>query len=130
MGANIILLIASALDKDKYLTLLKISKEIGLEVLLEIHNEEELENFYDSLVDIVGVNNRNLNDFETNINISINLSSLIPKGVPKISESGIYDIKIVKELSNIGYNGFLIGDNFMRTNDPELTCLEFINKIK
>ena len=101
------------------------AKSIGLEVLLEIHKEKELEHICDD-VDIVGVNNRNLDNFEVNVETSLQLIELIPKGVPAISESGITEIQTLLTLKKAGFKGFLMGENFMRTKDPGLAFEKFV----
>jgi indole-3-glycerol phosphate synthase len=96
---------------------------------MEIHSKEELSKF-NEYVDIVGVNNRNLKDFSVSIATSINLFDDLPKEVVKISESGINDPNAIVKLKKVGYQGFLIGEYFMKTADPAKTCREFIKRIK
>lgn len=130
MGANIILLIAAILDTTQIKTLSEFTHSLGMEVLLEVHNEEELLcNLYDS-IDVIGVNNRNLKDFSLNIGTSIKLAENIPSKYLKISESGIHDPETIVKLKSHGFNGFLIGENFMKTADPGAAMLEFVGKIK
>src|SRR5690606_30471649 len=107
-GADIILLIAAILSPEKVAELANEAKKLGMEVLLEIHNEEELCHICDEIA-MVGVNNRNLKTFEVSINTSIRLSSLIPENKLKISESGINDVAAIQLLKQHGYKGFLIG---------------------
>ncbi len=95
---------------------------------MEIHTAEELQKI-NQYVDIVGVNNRNLKDFTVDINRSIELSQLIPNDFVKISESGISDIKNIKLLKQYGFEGFLIGENFMKTRNPGQSFLDFIAKL-
>lgn len=129
-GADVILLIASALSADEITTLSKKAHELGLEVLLEIHDIEELEKSPLKYVDIVGVNNRNLKNFEeSNINASLELSSLIPADKVKISESCISQPQTVNKLKEAGYQGFLIGESFMKTVNPAKALAEFIEQI-
>ena len=128
MGADVILLIASALSVDETNELAKKAKALGLEVLLEIHNREELEHI-NEYVDMVGVNNRNLKTFEVNIDVSKELADLIPDEFVKISESGISNPETVIELRKYGYKGFLMGENFMKTENPALSLKEFIELI-
>ena len=130
IGSDAVLLIASCLTKKEIISLARLSKSLGLEVLIEVHSEYELNKSLNQFIDIVGVNNRNLKLFKTDINISINLSDLIPKEFCKISESGISSIDQIKILKNCGYNGFLIGENFMKSNNPSKKCLKFINSLK
>ena len=128
-GADLVLLIAAALDPQRVAQLAKRAKELNLEVLLEVHSAEELNCICEN-VDFVGVNNRNLKTFEVSLKISEELSTLIPQEFVKISESGIDDTKNVGYLWNLGYKGFLIGENFMKTSTPELACNEFIEQLK
>lgn len=129
IGADVILLMASCLNNKEILKFSKLAKSLSLEVLLEVHSEEELNYSLNSYVDIVGVNNRNLNNFTTDINNSIKLSSFIPKDFCKISESGIFNKEDIIKLKSYGFNGFLIGENFMKTNDPSYACLNFIKSL-
>lgn len=112
-GADVILLIAAILNKNKIKKLSSLAKSLGLEVLLEIHDIKELNDYYLNNIDIIGVNNRNLKDFSIDINISKKISNKIPSGFKKISESGISDINVIRDLKNFGYSGFLIGEKFM-----------------
>ena len=100
-----------------------------MEVLLEVHNEEELKVVNDN-VDVVGVNNRNLKDFKVDIQTSVDLATKIPSRFLKISESGISDIESIKMLKKHGYQGFLIGENFMKTEDPGEAMREFVKGLK
>ncbi len=127
-GANAILLIAAALSINKTRELAAKAQELGLDVLLEIHNEEELNHISD-WVDVVGVNNRNLKTFVTDVNISLELVNKIPDEFVKISESGISSVETVKELQKAGYKGFLMGENFMKTPDPGKALGEFIEEL-
>lgn len=129
MGADVILLIAANLTPAAVKELALAAKNIGLEVLLEIHNEEELEHICDA-VDLVGVNNRNLKTFDVSIQASIELSTQIPAGKLKISESGISDVNTIRELKTHGYQGFLIGENFMKTPDPTIAFAAFVEQLK
>lgn len=124
-GADVILLIAESLDKQVLLELAKTAKQIGLEVLVEIHGAEELDKL-NSFVDLVGVNNRNLKTFEVDMQTSLQLSSLIPESFVKISESGISDPQSIIALRKADFKGFLIGETFMKTEDPAKTLAEFI----
>lgn len=128
MGADVILLIASALSVDETKALAKQAKALGLEVLLEIHNKEELGHI-NEFVDMVGVNNRNLKTFEVSIDVSKELASLIPNEFVKISESGISAPETVLEMRKYGYKGFLMGENFMKTENPARALNDFINQI-
>lgn len=128
-GANAILLIASALTVQETKRLAIKAKELGLDVLLEIHNEQELEHINDK-VDVVGVNNRNLGTFVTDVQISFDLVDKIPNEFIKISESGISQPQTVIDLQQVGYKGFLMGENFMKTTDPGKALEDFISQLK
>jgi len=129
IGADVILLIAANLTQQRVKALAATAKSLGLEVLLEIHNEEELGHICDD-VDVVGVNNRNLKTFEVGIETSVRLGGLIPADKIKISESGISDVATIKELRTHGYKGFLIGENFMRAPDPAIAFAAFVEQLK
>lgn len=128
-GADVILLIAESLSKQLLLELTQTAKDIGLEVLVEIHSAEELEKL-NPMVDMVGVNNRNLKTFEVDLQTSLRLSELIPGYFVKISESGLSDPESIAQLRASGFKGFLIGETFMKTQDPGKACGEFIAKSK
>jgi indole-3-glycerol phosphate synthase len=129
IGASAILLIASILSYDEAEELSKLAKDLGLDILMEVHNTEELD-IVNPLVDVVGVNNRNLKTFEVSLQQSIDLAAAMPKDVVKISESGIYTPEDIFLLRQNGFSGFLIGENFMRTKNPGQACIEFSNAIK
>ncbi len=124
-GADLILLIAACLTPFEVRSLASFAKSLQLEVLLEIHAEEELEHICDE-VDIVGVNNRDLKTFKVDIEQSIRLASMMPADKIKISESGIYSMDTINTLRNGGFEGFLIGENFMREKDPVAAFKNFI----
>ena len=128
MGADVILLIAAALSVEKTKELTDKAHELGLEVLLEVHNKEELSHVNEN-VDIVGVNNRNLKTFEVSTDVSFELADLITDGLVKISESGISSPETVKELRKAGYKGFLMGENFMKESYPAVALKHFIEKL-
>lgn len=129
MGADVILLIAAGLEPNKCLELAQFSKSLGLEILLEIHNANEFQSHYNEHVTIVGVNNRNLETFEVSTDVSKELASIIPSDILKISESGISDPNTIIELRKYGYQGFLMGEAFMKQPIPEQACKEFTNLI-
>nr|WP_299074593.1 indole-3-glycerol phosphate synthase TrpC [uncultured Allomuricauda sp.] len=129
-GADVILLIAAILNKDEIKNLSETAKGLGLDVLLEVHNEEELHKSIMPSLDMLGVNNRNLKTFEVSLETSKSLSALIPDEFVKISESGISSIEAIKDLKQYGYQGFLIGENFMKTENPGKHATEFINELK
>jgi indole-3-glycerol phosphate synthase len=128
-GADVILLIAACLSKEKALELAQKAKALGLEVLMEIHNAEELE-IVNDYVDVVGVNNRNLKTFEVNVETSVKLSKLIPAKFVKISESGLAGASEIKYLKEHGFKGFLIGETFMKTDDPGAACKKLIEELR
>ncbi len=128
-GADIILLIASVLSNKQIIKFSTIAKNLGLEILIEVHNENELKKSIVPNIDFIGVNNRNLKTFNINLDNSKSLSNKIPSNYIKISESGIKSIKDIKELKKIGYKGFLIGEKFMKTNSPDIELKNFIKKL-
>ncbi len=129
-GADIILLIASILKKDEIKLFSELAKSIGLEVLLEVHNEEELNRSIMTSLDMIGVNNRNLKTFEVSTKISKELSEMIPNEFIKVSESGISSVETIKDLKEYGYQGFLIGENFMKSNNAGESAKQFIDLLK
>jgi len=128
MGADVILMIAACLTAEEIARFTAISHELDMEVLLEIHDEAELTCICPD-VDVIGVNNRNLKTFVTDIQHTIDLSSRIPEHFLKISESGISHPETVIQLRQAGFCGFLMGENFMKTNDPGESLREFILKV-
>jgi indole-3-glycerol phosphate synthase len=131
LGADVILLIAANLSPARILTLGKLVKSLGMETLLEVHDEEELNRSVCQYIDVVGVNNRNLKNFsEENVNASLALADKIPKEFIKISESCISKPGIIKELKTVGYRGFLIGETFMKTENPGETLANFIAQVR
>lgn len=129
-GADVILLIAAVLSKEEIKTFSELAKSLNLDVLLEVHNEEELHKSLMPSLDMLGVNNRNLKTFEVNLDISKSLSKLIPDDFVKVSESGISSIEAIKDLKQYDYQGFLIGESFMKTDNPGKSAMEFILKLK
>jgi indole-3-glycerol phosphate synthase len=129
MGADLILLIAACLSKESVHLLAILAKSLGLEVLLEIHDDSELGHICDE-VDLVGVNNRNLKTFEVSIQTSLNLINKIPSNKLAIAESGISDVNTIVTLRNAGFKGFLIGENFMKEADPSIAFADFVNQLK
>lgn len=128
-GADVILLIAAILSEDEIKTLSETAKKLHLDVLLEVHNEEELRKSLVPTIDMLGVNNRNLKTFEVSTQISKDLSAIIPDEYVKVSESGISSIEAIKDLQQYGYQGFLIGENFMKTENPGASCHDFIKTL-
>ena len=127
-GASAVLLIAACLSKQECKRLLEKAHDLGLEVLLEMHSEPELE-YADLGPDVCGINNRNLGSFVTDVENSFRLAELLPKDAVKVSESGISNPDAVKALRQAGFRGFLIGENFMKTADPGQALNEFISKL-
>ena len=128
-GASAVLLIAACLTKERCNELLHKAHELGLEVLLEMHNERELE-YAELEPDLCGINNRNLGSFVTDVENSFRLADLLPADAVKVSESGISNPETVSQLRSVGFRGFLIGESFMATADPGCAVNEFIKKIK
>ncbi|MGH2552355.1 MAG: indole-3-glycerol phosphate synthase TrpC, partial [Chitinophagaceae bacterium] len=128
-GADVILLIAACLSPSTVKEFATYAKSIGLESILEIHNEEELRHCCDE-VDMIGVNNRNLKTFEVDIDTSLQLIDKMPAGKPVIAESGISSVDTIVTLRNAGFRGFLIGEKFMKQEDPGKGFEEFLNKLK
>jgi indole-3-glycerol phosphate synthase len=128
-GAEVILLIAACLTPAEVKRMAGAAKQLGLEVLLEIHNEEELGHICGS-VDLVGVNNRNLKTFEVSIQPSLDLINKIPKEKPAVAESGISDVNTIVTLREAGFKGFLIGENFMKQASPSIAFADFVNQLK
>ena len=128
-GASAVLLIAADLRIDECKAFLSIAHELGLEVLLEMHSESELD-YADLEPDMYGINNRNLGTFITDVQNSFRLASRLPKDGCKVSESGISNPETVKALQLAGFNGFLIGENFMKTDVPGGSLARFIDEIR
>ncbi len=127
-GASAVLLIAACLTKDECRHFLNKAHELGLEVLLEMHSEAELE-YAELQPDLCGINNRHLGSFVTDVEASFRLAELLPKDAVKVSESGISDPCTVKALKEAGFDGFLIGENFMKTEAPGLALHQFISAL-
>lgn len=130
IGADAILLIASCLKAAELKNYGQLAIDLGLEVLYEVHTQEDLDKINDLDNKIIGINNRNLNTFEVDIENSIKLADQIPDTCIKISESGISDPKIIMGLKEFGFQGFLIGECFMNTENPGEACQEFISQIR
>jgi indole-3-glycerol phosphate synthase len=128
MGADSILLIAACLTRQEVDQFTRIAHELSMEVLLEIHDESELDYLSDD-IDVVGVNNRDLTTFQIDLDISRRLSTQIPPHMVRISESGISDVQTVRDLRKAGYQGFLMGENFMKTARPGQALADFIREI-
>lgn len=126
LGADIILLIAAILTPAEIQNLASLAKSLDLNVLLEVHNLEELERSINPNLDAIGVNNRNLADFTVSVETSYQLAEHIPSEFLKISESAISNPETIKQLKKAGFNGFLIGENFMKQADPGIAIREFV----
>ena len=129
IGADAVLLIAAALEPEKCNELAEKAHELGLEVLLEIHSSEELI-YIDKKIDMVGINNRNLGTFFTDVENSFRLAGQLPQDAVLVSESGISDPEIVNRLRAAGFRGFLIGETFMKTQQPGETLQNFLQAIQ
>jgi len=129
-GADVILLIAAILSKSEIKQFSELAKSLNLEVLLEVHNETELNKSIMPSLDMLGVNNRNLKTFEVSLKTSKHLSALIPNNFIKVSESGISSVEAIKTLQPYGYKGFLIGENFMKTENAGESAKQFIKDLK
>lgn len=127
-GASAALLIAAELSKEECSTLLRTAHDLQLEVLLEMHSEEELE-YAELEPDLCGINNRNLGTFITSVDNSFRLASLLPKDAVKVSESGISNPDTIRQLQTAGFKGFLIGECFMKEDNPGESLAHFISKI-
>jgi indole-3-glycerol phosphate synthase len=130
IGADVILLIAAVVTSDQIKQFVTTAHGLHLEVLLEVHNEAELISNLESGADMIGVNNRNLKTFEVSVDTSRKLIEKIPDAFVKISESGIDAVETVKELGSLGFDGFLMGQNFMEHPEPELACKKFIEELR
>ena len=128
IGADAILLIASVLSKEEIIRFSNLAKKLSLEVLFEVHNEKELDKIPNDEV-LIGVNNRNLETFEVSLQNSIDLFPKLPNSVVKVAESGIKTPEDIALLKSFGYNGFLIGEQFMKTPNPSNACRTFIEAI-
>jgi indole-3-glycerol phosphate synthase len=129
MGADTILLIAACLDPQAVKQLAAFAKTLQLEVLLEIHREEELQHICDE-TELVGVNNRDLKTFSVDLNRSAELSRKIPADKITVAESGISNVDTIHYLKTFGFKGFLIGENFMKAPDPAIAFASFVNQLK
>lgn len=128
-GADVILLIAACLNPEEVQRLAVKAKLLGLEVLLEIHKEEELGHICEE-VDLVGINNRNLKDFEVDINKSMQLLNMLPANKPAVAESGINNVDTIVTLQQAGFKGFLIGEHFMKASNPSIAFADFVTQLK
>ena len=127
-GASAVLLIAACLTRQECRELIRKAHDLGLEVLLEMHGEEELD-YADLSPDLLGINNRHLGSFVTDVENSFRLAERLPKEAVKVSESGISNPAVVRALREVGYRGFLIGENFMRAASPGDSLRQFIAQL-
>ncbi|MBP6576956.1 MAG: indole-3-glycerol phosphate synthase TrpC [Chryseobacterium sp.] len=128
LGADVILLIASCLSPTQVLEFTELAHQLNLEVLLEIHSEEELVHINKD-VDFVGINNRNLKDFKVDLQHSVNLKNQLPKDILSVAESGIYNEEDFKFLKDKGFDGFLMGEYFMKNENPGKKFEEFVSNV-
>ncbi len=129
LGADAILLIAKILETDQIKQLIQIAHQQGLEVLLETHSQQEIQRCAELDYDLIGINNRNLQDFKVDIENSILLAKMLPENAIKIAESGLENTQVVKTLKQHGFKGFLIGEYFMKQTDPKTTLQQFIRQL-
>ena len=130
IGADAILLIAAVLSPFEIRQFAIQAKQMGLEVLLEVHSLEELKRSITDEIDLIGVNNRDLQSFNVSLDVSRDLATHIPNSFVKVSESGIESPEAIVELKKFGYEGFLMGQNFMQHNRPEEAAKEFVRQLK
>jgi indole-3-glycerol phosphate synthase len=128
-GADVILLIAAALNKGEIRRCSRLAHDLGLEVLLELHGEEEISKVQEG-IDIIGINNRDLRNFKVDIDRSIAMAKLLPGNVPLVSESGLDSPGNLLKLLDAGFNGFLVGEHFMSANDPGQLLAEWVAILK
>ncbi len=129
IGADVVLLIAAALRPEEARSLGALARSLGLEVLLEVHNEDELKRYACPEASIIGVNNRDLSTFKVDTATSERLVSLIPQEFSRVTESGISDAGTIRRLKSAGFEGFLIGEAFMRHSKPEEACRKLIQQV-
>ena len=130
IGADVILLIASCLTSEEIKNYGNLARDLDMEVLYEVHSQLDLDKINDLDNKIIGINNRDLNTFEVNLDHSIKLANQIPNSSIKVSESGISDPRIITGLKEYGFQGFLIGENFMKNENPGESCQDFISQIR
>ncbi|MEN8746392.1 MAG: indole-3-glycerol phosphate synthase TrpC [Polaribacter sp.] len=130
IGADVILLIAACLTATELKNYGNLATDLGMEVLYEVHSQEDLDKINHLENKIIGINNRNLKTFDVDLEHSIKLAGQIPDSCVKVSESGISDPRIITGLKEYGFQGFLIGENFMKEENPGAACQAFINQIK
>ena len=129
IGADVVLLIAACLSPKNVKRLAKLAKDLGLEILLELHAEEELDHICDETT-VIGINNRNLKTFEVDIEKSLRMAEKIPFAKFKVAESGISSVNDILLFKQYGFQGFLIGENFMKASHPTIAFAEFVKQLK
>ncbi|WKK87410.1 indole-3-glycerol phosphate synthase TrpC [Marivirga arenosa] len=129
-GADAILLIAAMIDKTQCQELASLAHELGMEVLLEVHNHAELNSHFGNYADLVGINSRDLKSFNTNLEVAKELADQLPNDVPKIAESGLKTPEDVLRMKVAGFDGFLIGTTFMKSSQPAKACQRFSQQVK
>ena len=129
IGADVVLLIAACLSVNEVKELSAYARQLGLEVLLELHDEEEMDHIC-AETDMVGINNRNLKTFTVDLQRSAMLAKMIPEDKIKIAESGISSVEDICFLKSAGYKGFLVGENFMKETDPGIAFRQFVQQLK
>ncbi len=130
IGADVVLLIAACLTAEEIKNYGQLANDLGLEVLYEVHNQQDLDKISNLDNKIIGINNRNLKTFKVDLEHSMNLAKQIPDSAIKVSESGISSPRIVTGLKELGFQGFLIGENFMKEENPGESCQQFIDQIR
>lgn len=129
MGADVILLLAKVLEPHTIATYTALAHQLGMEVLLELQDESEVRANVNATADLLGINNRDLKDFVVDFENSARLADLLPADKLKVAESGIEQAKDIKYLRSVGFKGFLIGEQFMRHQDPGRTCAALIKTL-
>ena len=129
IGADVILLIAACLSPAEVNRLAKFAKSLGLEVLLELHAEEELDHICNETT-VIGINNRDLKTFNVDIERSLRMAEKIPLSSLKIAESGISSVNDILLFKQNGFHGFLIGENFMKAINPTIAFAQFVKQLK
>jgi indole-3-glycerol phosphate synthase len=130
LGADVVLLIAAVLSPSEVKQLASLADSLGMQSILEVHSEDEIETHLCPEVQVVGVNNRDLKTFKVDVETSLRVASKIPDSFTKISESGISDAETFRHLRQAGYRGFLIGEAFMATSNPHAACRKLINAVE
>ena len=127
-GADAVLLIAVLLDAVTLKNLRSEAERIGMDALVEVHNESELQLALDAGATLIGVNNRDLRTFEVSLDVSLRLGRMIPKNLVSVSESGIRAPKDIRTLSDAGFKGFLVGEHLMRSSSPGAALAQLLER--